>query len=408
MEVLTVPKYNDFWWDRAEPAERNDIVLKEQAIPTALFAKEQVPFYREHYKRLSLQDIQKITSFEEFSHIIPYITKEHLAANHPKAFLPEISEYEIDPNRGRYWMFGTGGTTGKPVLVFHSMEDWRGMSITANRHIEFDFYHDESIAGNFPFKRGTFLFEGLESRLTPLMKARIVGAYNADHITNNIYANMLHRLGSEFYWRPSAAPALEDIYDSTQSFRANGLLAPPDGGNDRKGAFLRAILEQDARKADSSVWDLSHRFNHDFKFIFWSSMPISEELLGYLREDLRMPYIKGHFGSTEVCPTAATCSCHPRKFHLVFGHSLVVLKSLNGIDPVNPDELGYMLVSKIGATNRSGQNILPTGMIFLNYMTGDAARLSKEIRCECGRNTPVLYDIQRIEFNEERLGTVAR
>jgi phenylacetate-coenzyme A ligase PaaK-like adenylate-forming protein len=88
-----------------------------------------------------------------------------------------------------------------------------------------------------------------------------------------------------------------------------------------------------------------------------------------------------------------------RDFHLVFGHSLVLLKSLEGKESVNPDELGYMLVSKIGATNSRGQNILPTGMIFLNYMTGDAARLTRATRCQCGRNTPVLYDIQRIEFS---------
>jgi hypothetical protein len=89
-----------------------------------------------------------------------------------------------------------------------------------------------------------------------------------------------------------------------------------------------------------------------------------------------------------------------RDFHLVFGHSLVLLKSLSGREFVQPNELGYTLVSKIGATNSSGDNVLPTGMIFLNYMTGDAARLTTDVACECGRNTPILHDIQRVEFNE--------
>ncbi|MCG8634307.1 MAG: hypothetical protein MI863_10795 [Desulfobacterales bacterium] len=399
MDRFNIPDYTDFWWDTGNAAERQKIILENQTIPALLFAKETVPFYREHYKKLSVQNIQDISSLEEFVSVIPYITKVHLASNHPMAFVPQINLSEVDPHKGKYFRFGTGGTTGTPILIMHSMQDWRGMSRTADRLIEFDFYEDLFYRDNFEFQPGMFTFQGLESRTTPLSGKRILGAYNADHITNGIYATMLHRLGSDFYWRPSSAPTVEDIYDTARQFEVNGILAPPEGENNKKGAFLKDILAIDAGR--QTQWNLSHRYNKAFQFVFWSSMPISEVLLDHLMTDRQIPYIKGHFGSTEVCPTAATCSKQMRNFHLSYGHSLVIIKKLDRDQMAAPDELGYALVSKTGATDMDGNNLPPSGMIFINYMTGDGARLSKDgTPCACGRNTPVLYDLQRIKFHD--------
>ncbi len=398
MEKLNSPKFSDFWWDTAKPEDRDKVILNEQVIPTVLFAKENVPFFKEHYKHLSQADIQKISSMDEFADMIPYLTKEHLSKNSQFAFVPEVKR-EIDPNHGEFWSFGTGGSTGKPIKIFHSMEDWRGMSITANRHIEFDFYMDPKTP-DIEFKKGKFKFEGIEARKTPMVGMRILGAYHGDHITNHIYGNMFHRLGGQIFGRPSATADIVDLYDMSQTFKVNGILAPPEGEYRQKGSFLVDILELDAKNRNPE-WDLSHKHNPDFKFAYWSSMPISEGLLDYLKDDLQVPYIKGHFGSTEVCPTAATCSAKMRNFHLTLGQSLVLIKSLEKPGLAKPNESGYTLTSKIAGTDKKGNNVVPSGMYFINYMTGDGAKLSKNgLECKCGRNTPILYDIKRLGFHK--------
>lgn len=310
---------------------------------------------------------------------------------------------EIDHNRGKYWKFGTGGSTSKPIQVWHSMEDWRGFALTANRHIEWDFYKDPVFSSRFSFDHDLIVNTELKCRNTPLNGSRIFGTYIGDHITNAIYARMLIGLGSEFEWRPSASSTLEDLYESTQNNKINGILAPPGGrrANKTKGSFLDNLLHYSAKDMNPSAWELSHRYNPNFNFIFWSSMPIDEQLLEYLENDLKIPYIKGHFGSTEICPTAATCSGYMRSFHLTNSNSLVLVVDYEKMQLAKPDQLGYTIVSKIGATNRIGESIVPTGMYFINYLTGDGAKLSNDGEiCSCGRNTPILYDLQRLSFHE--------
>jgi phenylacetate-coenzyme A ligase PaaK-like adenylate-forming protein len=398
MERLDTPKFDDFWWDVANPEERERVVLK-QAISTALFAKDKVPFYRKHYEKLSIQIIQSVSSLEDFAITIPYISKEHLANIPSNAFLPETEVEEIDPNIGEYWVFPTGGTTGKPIQVSHSMQDWRGMVLTADRHIAFDFFKDRISKELLHIENSPSVLSGKGYRSTPLKDARILGAYNRGHITNNIYASMLIKFGSKFHWRPYLTPTPEDVYDAAQKLKINGLLASPEEGTGRKAIDLGNILRLDAQNSSPYAWNLNHRYNSEFRFIFWSSVPLSQELLSYLKDSLRVPYIKGHFGSTEVAPTGATCSVHMRDFHLVYGHSLVLIKSMNKEGLAEPDEFGYTMVSKVGAVDDKGDNVIPSGTYLINYITGDGARMGKSCDCECGRNTPLLYDIRRVEFH---------
>ena len=227
--LLKVPDYKDFWWDTAPPEERNRVILQEQLIPVLLYAKDQVPFYREHYRGVSRSTIQSLSSLEEYADVIPPVTKVHLATNHPRAFMPPEDDAERDRHRGSYWRFGTGGTTDKPSLVIHSMGDWRAMTLHANRGIEFDFHKDPTLAGRFDFNRQGVVEDEFKCLNTPLNGARIFGAYNADHVTNNIYATMLTALGCDFYWRTSTRSSVADNYELMRDFKVNGVLAPPGG-----------------------------------------------------------------------------------------------------------------------------------------------------------------------------------
>jgi phenylacetate-coenzyme A ligase PaaK-like adenylate-forming protein len=400
VEKLGSPHYGDFWWETADPKERDQVMLHEQAIPTVLFAKKKVPFYRKFYAHLSEGDILRIRNMAEFVEVIPHITKEHLTKRPAKLFVPELSgaDVEIDPNVGRYWKFGTGGSTGKPAKIWHSMQDWRAFATSANRHIAYDFHNDPHYIKTFGEQPNGTIPGDLECKITPFKDSTFLGTYNRDHITNNIYARMLIALGADFEFRPSAVPTLRDEYDAALDSYVNGLLAPPGGGNDKKGDFLENFLKLAATDPEGKYFN--HNQNEAFKFILWSSMPLDKGLYEYLSKDLRIPYIKGHFGSTEVCPTASTCSQNPLDFHLVYSHSLVSILNKNG-HLAGPNEFGYTLVSKVGATDKDGNNTVPTGMIFINYMTGDGAMLSPNGQsCGCTRNTPVIYGMNRIDFHE--------
>lgn len=286
---------DDFWWDTASAAERMAYAIQAQALPAVLFAKETVPFYRQHYRHLSVADIQRIASVDEFVEAIPPLTKEHLARNHPEAFIPQGVTREIDPNRGAFFRFGTGGTTSKPVQISHSMTDWRAMAALLRRTIDYDFAHDP-------------VYRQQASGVSPLSDSRIVGSYNGDHITNAVFAPCFLALGADFHFRPSTMPTIDDLLDQAQTVRATGILAPPEGENTRKGLFLRALMEADARVAKPGAWRLNTRLNPEFRFVIWSSMPISQELHHHLAHERGIPYIKGHYGSTETAGTSSTCS----------------------------------------------------------------------------------------------------
>ncbi|MFZ4625894.1 MAG: hypothetical protein ACOYNF_16870 [Rhodoferax sp.] len=288
-----------------------------------------------------------------------------------------------------------------PVQINHSITDWRALAVGLRRSVEFDFWQDPHYQKLFGQFDQYINITGEVARKTPLHGARIVGGYNGDHITNAIVARYLLAMGADFHFRPSTTPSVEDILDQAQTVHATGILSPPEGENTRKGIFLRDILEADARASGKDLWRLHTQLNPEFKFVIWSSMPISAGLHAHLQDERRIPYIKGHYGSTETAGTSSTCSQHPRDFHLEFAPNLVLIKRMDGPGIAAPDELGYTLVSKTAGVDAGGKIIPPNGTMILNFMTGDAARLSRDgVACTCGRNTPLLYDTQRVEFTQ--------
>jgi len=364
MTSVNARRFNDFWWDTAPPEKRDKAAL-DQAKRVVLYAKKNVPFYRAYYEDISEAEIKKISTLAEFVEKIPYMTKAHIEfADSYDDFLPEHRTNKVDHFR---YDFGTGGTTGDPIIIRHSDEDWLGMAVSANRMIEWDYCKDKALEKKFGKHSGIFKPDGfqVESRITPLKGARIFGAYAGDHITNHIYKSMFALLGAQLNAVPSPASTLKHIYKAKQAWKPNGLLAPPGGGNVKKGTFAKTIFELDAQNTNPNSWDLSHRWNKDFKFLFWSSMPIEKGLLDYFKNYHQIPYIKGFFGSTEICPTGSSCSEHMRTFHLTYCNSLVLIKKLDEQKMAGVEELGYTLVSKIGALDVTGNPIMPTGIYLI-------------------------------------------
>lgn len=370
--------YLDLAWDTLPRPERDGIVLSH-AKETALFAKRHVPFYRAHFKAVEEREIEAFGSLEELTVTLPETTKDHLSKNPFSCFLPDAvivrSEREEQYDRNK----GTGGTTGKPVTIIYSPEDWRAMAMHIARSVKYD-YRD---------------------RLGELSGMTVVGLYHGDHVTNEVYRSGLGLLGMRVFGRVSTKSDVHALYEFIQEVRPNAILAPPEdaAGAQTKGSTLDAILKLDARNARPGSYRLHHRDNPGFKAIFWSSMPISRDLQEYILGHLEIPYQQAQFGSTEVCPTGATCSHFPRDFHLGYGPTLVQLKHSSGRRTVAREEEGRVLVSKIGGALPDGRTIVPTGSMIINYRTGDVGMLlhQGDPSCPCGRSTPVLFGVHRAE-----------
>lgn len=377
-------KYDDLEWDTMNPTERDSLALS-QLIKTTLFAKENIPFYQKHLKNNTMQDIERISSLEEYGIIIPETTKLHMSFAGAESFISDYNIFQFDNNKGGFRNKPTGGSTGRPITMIFSTQDWNAMSKHIARSLKFD------NQDNLDY------FKGI----------KVLGLYHGDHVTNEIYQAGLVSLGAEFFDRVSTRGSPEDIYDFIQQIKPNAILAPPEDSSNKqtKGITLDKILKIDARNSDKNAYRLNHKHNPDFKMILWSSMPISPDLQNYILNHLKIPYQQAQYGSTEVCPTSATCRKYPRDFHLGYGPTVTLLKhhTENRLSKENED--GYVLVSKTGGTTKEGVNIVPTGTTLLNYRTGDYAKMKQTngYSCECGRNTPVLYKIHRVEEKKGKL-----
>lgn len=363
-----IPDYDHISWDNMPQSDRERFALM-QAKSSAIFAKEHVPFYREHFKNITQNQINDIKSLEEFSIVLPETTKEHLTTTHPSKFLPEYEAGTALINKG------TGGSTGKPVTIFYSKYDWTAMAQNIARSIKFDF----------------------RENLDDLRGRQLVGLYHGDHVTNEIYRSGLGLLGISLLGRPSTKSESSHVYDFIQDVKPNGILAPPEdrGSKQTKGITLDRMLIFDAKNSKSSAYRLNNTDNKSMQMVLWSSMPLSPQLHNYLKDHLKIPYIQGQYGSTECCPTGATCEYNPFSFHLCYGPNLVTVVHPSNERLVKDSEEGFILVTKTGGVV-DGQKIVPTGTNLINFRTGDYAKLTQGT-CKCGRTTPVLSNLTRKE-----------
>ena len=369
----SIPDYDDLEWDTMSQTKREELAL-QQAKTAALFSKMHVPFYRDHFKKISEKEIESFKSLEEFALKLPETTKEHLTITHPSKFLPDLKISTEYINKG------TGGSTGKPVSIFYSVYDWEAMAQNIARSIKFDFRDD----------------------LPKLKGLKICGLYHGDHVTNGIYRKGLHKLGISLYGRPSTKKRADHVYDFIQDVQPNGILAPPEDmlKKTTKGITMDKVLVLDAKNESAEAYRFNNDKNKEFCMVLWSSLPLSKDLYSYLKDHLKIPYIQGQYGSTECAPTGATCSHKPFSFHLGYGPNVVnvVLPSKKGL--AKNGQEGYLLVTKTAGVV-DDQKIVPTGTNLINFRTGDFAIVENYgKKCGCGRTTPIISDLKRREAVE--------
>jgi hypothetical protein len=87
------------------------------------------------------------------------------------------------------------------------------------------------------------------------------------------------------------------------------------------------------------------------------------------------------------------------------GECRILLSELRRLQGV--DVCFVRLVSKFGSLARDNTMHMPTGLVLLNFRTGDEAEYligpDDSTVCPCGRRTPVITNIRRIEDVQSKL-----
>ena len=347
-------------WDFMNPQERDRQIFglfKKQFI----FSKEHVPFYSQLYKNISENDLN---SLQDCIEKIPKLQKTDIRnLSSPYDLLPinlQNNLHKIHFHRG------TGGTTGEPTSMFFTQNDWQAVLGGMTRALK------ELKELNKPIKA----FNG----------------YNQGHISGPIFDDTIRKIGGLSIAR-NFGNSDEQALKQLAKHKCNLIIAPPVSTH--KGGSVEHLLEIDAKTGANYI-------NGDnIDVLFCSSTKLTQELYKEIKS-LGIKYVYNYYGSTEILPTAISCQHSPFDLHILFGH-IALFVADSGQKLVKNGERGIVLSSKIGSydNNKISEN---QGTQLLNYQVGDEVTLITE-KCECGRTSPRIKDIQRVQHVQNKLET---
>jgi phenylacetate-CoA ligase len=314
--------------------------VSERASHTRYFAQLRVTAPPEPLTRSELETL-------------PLISKRELRAQHPDDLL-------VDPGESFHMVRGTGGTTGLPLPIAWTRDDWR--------------------ASTHAMRRFCVALERSRPR-------RIWNAYNQGHVSGPAFDDLARALGATpipRHFRASDEQAIEEL----ERVRPDALVITPRSGSG-KGGSLEDLLAVDP--------NLLARLN--VRALLVSSTRLEADLLDEVREQ-GVRSIVNFYGSTEGPPAAISCEIDPGVFHLAQGHVLIEIVDERG-NHVDSGQRGRVVLSRIGSETESA--LAPAGGTqLIRYLVGDSALFLDE-PCTCGRSSARIADIVRISDLEDKL-----
>ncbi len=282
------------------------------------------------------------------------IAKQDLRALAPSDLL-------VEPDEPFHMVRTTGGTTGAPVAIFWTRNDWRALVQALHRFVP-------------PLE---FAQQGL----------RVWNGYNQSHVSGPCFDDLVRALNGTPIPRGHGASDRQAL-DAIARMRANALVITPQSGSG-KGGSLEDLLSEDA----------SFLARLKIRALFVSSTALRADLLHEVREQ-GVQTIVNYYGSTEGPPAAVSCVADPTTFHLSQGHVLVEVVDKQG-QHVRSGERGTVLVSRIAAASTSGL-VSAGGTQLLRYAIGDEVLFVDE-PCPCGRTSPRIRDVERVAYLDDKL-----
>lgn len=360
-------------WDYIEPKTRDGLLL-EFLKSTLKRARNNVPLYRQskNYSNPNfLNEIEKCDTIEEALQHIPVLLKDsakegvgfrRFIRENPTVLKPDDIKVAI--------VYKSGGTKGVPTPTYITDWDLEVESFALARCFRYGGFEKGDIIYNF---------------------------YNPTHKGGREIEDAAKKLGMTVMTR-RPEENLEKCIELIKSYKTNAVAAvqPPLTETDvtKKGAgvtFLD-IIGQDFR--------LFGKKNNDsiIKKAFITGYQIPQSII-----DLAHDYEIDMFttdGASELIPIATSNIekagiCKYNNQHLILGPHYTFIAKIEDdtIVPVREGEDGIVLHT----------TPVREGTPYFNYAIGDKAKLITT-KCECGRTTPVIGNIRRIDRPDEILG----
>ena len=360
--------WEDIEWDFARPEERS-FILSRLLVPLVEQVKTH-DLYAEAYREVDIAALKKLERVEDILLSLPILFKdstsfgaEGLRGKVKKN--PAIMKHGGQDTHGE--IFRSGGTKGVPTPTYITTEDLRLESRALGRR--------------------TFIPGGFQEG------DRLYSTYNLAHKGGRAISLAGRFVGMEVITR-RPEDSVEDVIELIKDYKVNALAAvqPPlsqEAGEKGSGVTFLSIYKEraDLFGAEGLI-----------KKAFITGFPIPESVIN-LSKEIGLSLFTT-YGCTEFIPLGTSTVegdlCAFNDQHLLFGPHVVMIVRQEGdkLVSVKEGEMGMVLVTTIGVY--SGRTI------YLNYALGDTAVLKHEAgRCSCGRTTPVIGGIMRMDHPGE-------
>lgn len=333
-------------WDTL-PGDVRETLLMEQFKNQLQYAQKNSVFWS---KKLKGFDFTKKFNRESIESL-PILLKSQLRIIDPL----ELTSKET---KSFHIVRGSGGTTGDPTVLLWTKNDWFGAIETSARVL---------------------------NEIRSWKGMRIWNGYNQAHVAGPAFDDIIRMVGATPIPRHFKATD-EEALREMELLKANALVLTPKSGSG-KGGSLEDFLSIDPNFIERL----------GIKHLWVSSTPLDKELISELKS-LGVVDIVNFYGSTESMPNAISCPSDPQSFHICNGHVFLEVVDENG-KHVDSGERGALVVSRIGSTTGTEIQTAKGTQVF-RFLIGDSAIFTKEA-CECGLTTPRIYNVERLELDEE-------
>lgn len=332
-------------------------------------------FYRERMERAGIKP-EQITTQEVFDAIQPMSSGEVSALN-DSSLLPDLTReylktgfYAVPPEQKLWRKFTSSGSSGlRPKVSYYTREDWDVLTTTAAR---------------------------LHSKFLPLNKiSRMFNCFSAAHVGAKFQEDSFSLLGLSVEGAHMTRTTPEAVLDQMMSSGAselggfNALAIPPGLPSGAKGTSKGTNL-------DSLLnLDMDNFIGKNIRVIITSGsardvpgLNLKERVWeGNAMAGVEKTKFFEMYGYSESLPNAMDCEFN-EGLHLAVGPTFTEVLDEKTGKHVKNGERGLVVITGI----RSGSR-------FIRYAVGDEATYVTDT-CRCGRASPRLVNIERVEDME--------
>lgn len=336
---------------------------------------EKSSFYRDRFARAGI-DAHKITSFDAFR-AIPPMSSGAVSALNDSSLLTDSARdtlgrasYDV-PFEDKMWRkFTSSGSSGlRPKVSYYTKDDWDVLTTVAAR---------------------------LHSQFLPLDEiSRMMNCFNASHVGGKFQEDSFATLGLSVegvhLTRTTPDMVLDQMVKSGApelgGFNALAIVPglPQGAGGTNKGTNLDALLNL----------DMDNFIGENIRVIITSGSKRDAPGLNLRERVWEGNMMAGKpktrffemYGYSESLPNAMDCE-HNEGLHLAVGPTFTEVLNEKTGEPVRNGERGLVVITGIRQGSR-----------FIRYAVGDEATYVDE-PCKCGRTSPRLVDIERVEDME--------